>query len=199
MTTTIPHTILFLGRPGSGKGTQAKILAEHLGFPLFSSGGNFKQLIDDAGPLSARIRNDYDRGQLSPDWLADYFFEKAFLDLAPGAGIVCEGFPRSLPQAQLADEIFAWLNRPYKVIHLKVSEDEALKRQLDRAKVEHRPDSDAIDKIHTRFDVYRARTEPVVDFFREKGTLIEINGEQTPEEIAVDIRAALNIVPSTGR
>lgn len=169
------------------------MLAAKLGWPAFSSGGKFKQLIDDAGPLSERIRSDYERGHLSPDWLAAYLFEQAVVDLAPDAGIVCEGFPRSLPQAQLADEVFRWLERPYKVIHLKVGEEEALKRQLNRAKTEDRPDSDGEEKVQTRFEVYRSSTEPIVDFFKEKGTLIEINGEQTPEAIALDISAALNV------
>ena len=185
--------ILFIGRPGSGKGTQAKMLAERLGWPLFSSGGHFKQLIDRGDEFGARIQADYNRGQLSPDWLADYFFNEAVLSVPAGKGIVSEGFPRSLPQAELADEVFAWLGRSYKAVYLAVSEGEALNRQLGRAQVEDRPDSDGEEKIRARFDVYRTRTEPLLEFLRGKGTLVEINGEQTPEAIAEDIRKAFNI------
>ncbi|MSU74547.1 hypothetical protein EXS57_02075 [Candidatus Kaiserbacteria bacterium] len=191
--TTDTKIIIFIGRPGSGKGTQAKMLAEYLKRPFFSSGGHFKELIDAKGPLSEPIRKDYEHGQLSPDWLAAYFFEQAILDGAHESGMVCEGFPRSLPQAHLADEIFTWLGQSYKVIYLAVSEESALDRQLSRAKVESRPDSDAVDKVRTRFGVYRARTEPVVDFFKQKGVLIEINGEHTPEVISTEIHTALGV------
>ncbi len=186
--------VIFIGRPGSGKGTQAKLLAARLDCALFSSGGHFKELIDRAGPLSERIRQDYEKGQLSPDWLAAYFFEEALIDLAHEKGIISEGFPRSLPQAELADEIFAWLGRTYKVVHLNVSEEAAQKRQLERAKTEDRPDSDGEEKIRARFDVYRERTEPLLDFFKAKGVLVEVNGEQTLEQITADIHTALGIV-----
>lgn len=182
-----------MGRPGSGKGTQAKILADRLVWPLFSSGGHFKQLIDRGDEFADRIKADYNRGRLSPDWLADYFFNEAVLATTPGSGIICEGFPRSLPQAELADSVFAWLGRSYKAVYLAVSEEEALARQLSRAKVEHRPDSDAEDKVRARFEVYRTNTEPILGFLRARGALLEVNGEQTPEQIALDIAAALKI------
>jgi adenylate kinase len=188
-----PKNVLFIGRPGSGKGTQAKLLAEHLSWPAFSSGGNLKKLIDVGGPLAEHIRKDYDQGKFSPDWLAAYFFEQAVLEHSPEVGVVAEGFPRSLPQAELADQIFTWLGQPYTVVHLKVSEEEALRRQLSRAQTEHRPDSDVAEKIQARFEVYRTLTEPALDFFKEKGTLVEVDGEKTPEEIAQDIRTALAV------
>ena len=188
-----PMNIVFVGRPGSGKGTQSTLLAERLGCKRFSSGEHLKALIDAHGPLAELIRRDYDRGQLSPDWLASYFFKEALIQLSSKESFVCEGFPRNLSQAELTDEIFTWLGRSYKVLHLHVGEEEALQRQLNRAKTEHRPDSDDQEKIQARFDVYRKRTEPLLDFFKSRGALIEINGEQTPEEISTDIRKALNI------
>lgn len=187
------RTILFLGLPGSGKGTQAKLLAGHLGWRLFSSGDHFKGLIGQGGELGERIAKDYRRGQLSPDWLAAYFFEDEIVHLASHTGIVCEGFARSLPQAELADEIFTWMGRPYRVLYLAVNEEEALRRQLARSKVENRPDSDGEGKIRGRFEVYHAHTEPVLEFFKKKDALIELNGEQTPEAIAADIRRALAV------
>ncbi len=188
-----PLSVLFVGRPGSGKGTQSRLLAERLGCTRFSSGEHLKQLIDAHGPLSELIRRDYDRGQLSPDWLASYFFKEALISLAAGQSFVGEGFPRNLHQAKSADEILSWLGRSYTVLHLHVGEDEAMNRQLERAKTEDRPDSDGVEKIQARFEVYRQRTEPLLDFFKEKGALIEINGAQTTEAIAADIRAALHI------
>ena len=181
--------IIFIGRPGSGKGTQAKLLAERLAWPVFSSGGKLKQIIDAGGALSEKLRSDYVLGQLAPDWLVSYFFEETIFGLKEG--VVCEGFPRTAAQARLADEILTWFNHPYIAVHLNVSDEEALKRQLSRGQVESRPDSDTTSKVQARFDVYRTSTESVVAFFKEKGNLIEINGEQTPEEIAADIRTAL--------
>ena len=185
--------VLFVGRPGSGKGTQSKLLAESLGCKRFSSGEHLKALIDEGGPLAELIRRDYDKGQLSPDWLASYFFKEAIIHLAPEESFVCEGFPRSLSQAEITNEILTWLGRAYTVLHLHVGEEEALRRQLDRAKTEHRPDSDDGEKIQARFDVYRKRTEPLLAFFESRGALIEINGEQTPEAISADIQKVLGL------
>jgi adenylate kinase len=196
-----PHrlsAVLFIGRPGSGKGTQAIRLAKHLGWTMFSSGGHFKQLIDRGDEFGERIAADYKRGQLSPDWLAEYFFNEAVLGTSPESGVVSEGFPRSLPQAEFAHEVFTWLGRGYKAIYLAVSEEEAMTRQLGRAKVEDRPDSDGEDKIRARFDVYTKSTEPLLEFFRKEGTLIELDGEQTPDKIAEDVRAALNLPAQAG-
>jgi adenylate kinase len=185
--------VLFVGRPGSGKGTQSKLLAERLGCARFSSGERSKALIDEGGPLAELVRRDYERGQLLPDWLASFFFKEALIHLSSSDSFVCEGFPRALAQAEIADEVLTWLGRRYVVLHLHVGEDEALKRQLERAKTEHRPDSDDHEKIQTRFTVYRERTEPLLAFFESKQSLIEINGEQAPDAISADILKALNL------
>ncbi len=186
------RTVIFIGRPGSGKGTQAKKLAERLGWATFSSGTVLKELIDAGGPLSESIRRDYENGRLLPDWFVEHLFDGAVLNLSGEQGIVIDGFPRTLVQGEFVNKVFAWLGRSYKVLLLEVSEDEALRRQLGRAKVESRPDSDDEAKIRNRFAVYTKQTEPLLEFFKSQGALIEIDGEQTPEKIAEDIRAALN-------
>ena len=186
------QTVIFLGRPGSGKGTQAKLLAKKTGWSIFSSGDTLKALIGQENALGRKVKEDYMSGQLAPDWLVEYLFLKATID-AGDNGIIYEGFPRRLSQAEHVDTVLSWLERPYKVIDLEVSEEVALKRQLDRAKVEDRPDSDGEEKIKARFAVYREHTEPVAKFFDEKGLLLKIPGEETQEEIFAAISAALHI------
>ncbi|HVW71838.1 MAG TPA: nucleoside monophosphate kinase [Candidatus Paceibacterota bacterium] len=180
-------TVFLFGRPGSGKGTQAKLLAEKFGWSIFSTGDRFKALRDEQGPLGDRIRALYDAGKLAPDWFASYLFEDTMLNLAPDAGVICEGYPRSLPQAQLCHSVLSWLERPYIVIHLAVPEEDTLNRMIERAKSEHRPDSDSEEKIRARFATYTEQTEPVLDYFRTQGTLVEVDGTPTIEAIHADL------------
>ena len=113
------------------------------------------------------------------------------LKLGHEHGIVCEGYPRSLAQAEVFDDIMTWLARPYSVIHLLVSEEETMRRMLERAKTENRPDSNSKEAIQARFATYEATTAPVLDFFREKGKLVEIDGAQSVEDVEKSVRAAL--------
>ncbi len=185
------NTVLLFGRPGSGKGTQAKVLSEKLGWTHFSTGNRFKELRDGDGALSERVRAIYDAGQLMPDWFATYLLQDTFFNLGPEQGIVCEGYPRSTTQAQIFDDIATWLDRPYVVLDLAVSEDETIRRQMERAQVEHRPDSATREQIEARLATYREHTEPVLDFFREKGALVSIDGELSPQGVAQAISEAL--------
>lgn len=183
---TEPNTILFIGRPGSGKGTQAEMLARKLNWQIFSSGNQFREMRNNTGPLSDRVREAYDKGQLLPDWFADYLFANGVLNLPPEEGIILEGFGRSCPQAELMYKMLTWIGRRVVVLHLAVSEDETMRRQLERAKSDARPDS-AEETIRARFAEYRANTEPALEFFQSQGVLVEVDGEPDIETIHQDI------------
>ncbi len=185
--------VLLIGRPGSGKGTQTKMLAQTLGWKRLSSGDRFKEIRDGAGPLAERVRAVYDIGKFMPDWFADYLVEDVLLNMDSNQGIVIEGFGRTENQAHHLLELFSWLGRDFKVMHLAVSEDEALRRQLERGKKEDRPDSDVEAKIRARFAEFSEKTIPALTLFKEQNVLVEINGEQTPEKVASDIKEALSI------
>jgi adenylate kinase len=186
------NTILLIGRPGSGKGTQAKILSEELSWQRLSSGDRIKEIRDGSEPFSARIREMYDKGTLLPNWFADYLLESALLDIDPYVGIVLEGFGRTKDQAEHLIEIVSWLGRNLVVFNLEVSEDEVLRRMLKRAETEDRPDSSDEEKIRARLAQYDAHTAPGLEYFRQQGVVVDIRGEQTPAEIAADIEKYLD-------
>ena len=157
------NTVLLLGRPGSGKGTQTALLAEHFGWKTFSSGNMFRELRESKGFLGEKVREVYDQGVMLPNWFADYLLLDSLFKTDPAQGIVCEGFSRTVEQAKLFDEFMTWIGRPYAVFNLDVSEEESLRRQLDRNKVDARTDSDTPEKIKIRFEEYTKKTAPVPD------------------------------------
>lgn len=187
------NIVLLIGRPGSGKGTQAKILAQKLGWIRLSSGDRIKAIRDGNEPFSERVREMYDKGTLLPDWFADYLLESSLLELDTHVGVICEGFGRTKSQAEHLCEIVSWLGRSLKVVNLDVSEEEVCRRMIERAKTEHRPDSDAEEKVRERLEKFSHETQPALDFFRAQGILIDVDGEQTPEEVARSIAQSLGI------
>lgn len=185
------NTIILTGRPGSGKGTQGKLLAQAKGWVHFSTGEQFKMLREEDSVLGNRVKDIFDSGKLLPDWFATYLFEKAILNSGEHAGIVCEGYPRTLAQAREFVEIVSWLGRSYKVIELEVSDDEVTSRMLKRAVIEHRPDSATEEQIRTRLSTYHECTSPVLDFFKEQKTLTSVDGTGSIEDIASAVAQTL--------
>jgi adenylate kinase len=184
-------TVLIIGRPGSGKGTQAKILSQRLGWTRLSTGDRIKQIRDGHEPFSPRVREIYDKGTLLPDWFADYLLESGLLEMEPYVGVVLEGFGRTEPQAKHFCEIVSWLERHLVVVNLEVSDDEVVRRMLARAEVEHRPDSNSEVNIRERLKNFNTQTAPAIEYFRSRGFVVDIDGEVSPEEVAVDIEKAL--------
>ncbi|MES2225625.1 MAG: nucleoside monophosphate kinase [Patescibacteria group bacterium] len=185
------NTILLIGKPGSGKGTQAKLLSERLGWIRLSSGDRFKQIRDGSEPFSERVRSIYDKGTLLPDWFADYLLESSLLSLDAHVGVICEGFGRTLSQAQHLSEITEWLGRSLLVINLEVSDEEVVRRMMSRSLVQDRPDSNSEEKIRTRLAQFASETAPALEFFKKLGLVKDVDGELNPEGVAGAIEATL--------
>ncbi len=145
-------------------------------------------MIAEGKYLGSRLKEAMEAGELVPSWLASYMFEKVLFSLEFADEVIFESGCRIKPEAELFDEINVWLGRPYKVIYLEVSEEATKVRLLNRQNEENRADDHSIEK---RIEEYRNKTIPSVEFFKTKGSLISINGEQSIEAVHRDILNAL--------
>lgn len=186
-------TILFVGPTGSGKGVQAKLLSELTGFKIFSSGDRFRELRKRDDDLGARIRQEYDLGLLMPAWFASFVFQEVLIYAPADNGLIFEGTARTEAEARHFDEVTAWLGRNYLVLCLNIGKEESMRRQIKRSQVEYRPDSDSPEKIHVRFAEFNKHTAPAIAFFRSLGKIVDINGEQTIEQVQADVRKVLSL------
>ena len=185
-----PHTIFFIGKPGCGKGDQARMLSEKTGWKVFTAGNEFREMATLEMPVGQKIKSEMSAGLLLPSWLPMYLFLKNIFVLSENENVIFDGFARKVPEAVLVIDSLKWLNRSFSVLHLNVSDEEIKKRLALRKEKEGRADDNVVDE---RLKEYREYTAPVVEMFRKADTLIEINGEQTREAIAEDIQKALNI------
>jgi adenylate kinase len=184
------RTIFFIGKPGCGKGTQAKLLSEKTSWPVFASGDLFRTIATEETPVGRKVRSEVDAGMLTPHWFAMYLYLKALFAVRDGESVIFDGFNRKVQEAELVIDSLKWLNRPFTILNIRVSDEEVLKRLAKRKEMEGRTDDSVVEE---RLKEYREHTGPAIEKFKEAGTLVEINGEQTPEEIAVDINKELNI------
>ena len=169
-----------MGPQGSGKSTQAKLLAEKLGVPHLSTGDLCRRLRKEDSPLGRLVKGYYDRGEFVSDRDVLQILEEELIKPQYASGLVLDGFPRNIWQAE---------NAPFevdRVFYLAVSDDESLLRLSKRAKFENRAD-DTDDAISRRLELYHSETEPVLDFYRPRGILKEIDGERPIEEISENI------------
>ncbi|OGG78188.1 hypothetical protein A3A36_00750 [Candidatus Kaiserbacteria bacterium RIFCSPLOWO2_01_FULL_52_12b] len=179
-----------MGKPGCGKGTQAKLLSEKTGWKVISSGSQFRAIATENTSVGRKVKSEIDIGDLPPHWFAMYLYLKALFSIPENDGIIFDGFNRKVPEAELIIDSLKWLGRPFFILDIHVSDKSVHQRLMLRKEVEGRLDDSMID---ARLKNYREYTEPAIELFRKSGTLIEINGEPTPEEIAVAVRTALGI------
>ena len=180
--------ILILGPQGSGKGTQATLIAGSHGVPHVATGEILRSAVADGSELGLRVRPILERGDLVPD---DLMVELIRARLAGEDGFVLDGFPRTVPQAEALDAMLDEIGKPLDVVLLlEVSDDVSLARLLGRRAAEGRTD-DAPDAIRNRLRLYHELTEPVVERYRANGTLVGVDGEQPVEDVAREIEDAL--------
>jgi len=180
--------ILILGAPGSGKGTQGKILAERLGLPKITTGDLIRAAMKDGTPLGLEAKKYYDAGKLVPDSVILGMIKDELARPEAKDGAILDGFPRTAAQAELVDRTLA--ERGHRLNHillLDVDEDDLVRRMSARASQEGRTD-DTPEAIKTRLDVYRRDTAPLIAHYSQRGIVHGVPGGGTVEQIAEEIK-----------
>ena len=183
--------LLLLGAPGVGKGTQAARLVARLGVPQISTGDMLRAAVAAGTAVGREARGYMDRGELVPDAVVIAVAEERLRQPDTERGFILDGFPRTAEQARALDAILARLGRRLdRCVVLSVGEQMLVDRLRKRAELEGRSDDNEAS-IRTRMEVYRRQTEPLIDYYRERGILVELDGLGTVDEVATRIEGAI--------
>lgn len=177
--------LILIGIQGAGKSTQGKLLSEKFGVPYLSTGHIFRNLAKEHSPLGQQIKVVMNAGLLISDAktlqiVSDYLGRPEYQE-----GYILDGFPRTLNQAE------KYKNGIDKVIYLKISDKEALWRISGRED-EVRED-ETLMAIRKRIGLFHTHTEPVIEYYRKKGQLLEIDGEKEPRDVFKEILEKIHV------
>ena len=188
--------IVLLGPQGSGKGTQAKRLAETYGLAHIATGDMIRQMKELDTPAGRELKEVYDRGDLVSDDLMIRLIRERLDRGDTMPGVVFDGFPRTLAQAEALDEVFSDLARTLDIVFELQVPDRAqlLERLLKRAAEENRTD-DTPEAIQRRLETYDRETAPLVEYYRtSRGNVVGIHADRTIGEVFHEIQEALSTV-----
>jgi adenylate kinase len=180
--------MVFLGPPGVGKGTQSKRLTEHFGVPHLSTGDMLREARRGKTDLGLLAEKYMSQGKLVPDPLMLQLVEERLEQDSCRRGYLLDGFPRTLGQAQALDEFLRRGGFPLDVVlDLQADPDELVKRMAARGR-----DDDQPDIVRRRLDEYARQTAPLSDYYRQRGMLVAIDGNGTPDEVFGRITAVVD-------
>lgn len=183
--------VILLGPPGAGKGTQGAILGRRVGLPKIATGDLLRTAVQQHGPLGRKAQPYMDRGLLVPDEIVLGLIEEVLASPDAAGGVIMDGFPRTVGQAEAVDRLLkARQAEVDRVLQFVVPEDELVHRLMGRAAEEGRSD-DIRDTIQQRLMVYRAQTEPLIAYYRDRGIVVDVEGTGTVDAIAERVKQAV--------
>jgi adenylate kinase len=175
--------LILLGAPGAGKGTQAERVVEHFKIAHISTGDILRQEVKDGTPLGEKAKGYMSAGELVPDDLIIQMMEKRLSQDDCKNGFLLDGFPRTVAQAEALDSMLERLGIQLDAVaSLKVDDEELVKRLLARGR-----EDDNETTVRNRLEVFHNQTRPVIDYYRQKGLLKEIEGTGDIEKISRDL------------
>jgi len=179
--------VVLMGAPGAGKGTQAKLLEKELGLPQVATGDLFRANLKNQTELGNLARTYMDKGQLVPDEVTVAMVKDRLSQPDCKNGAILDGFPRTVAQADALNELLTEFNSFISIVpHIFVDPDVLVERLLKRAEIEGRAD-DNEKTIRTRMQVYQEETAPLLDYYKKKGLLVEIDGDRPIELVQSDL------------
>jgi adenylate kinase len=181
-----------MGPPGAGKGTQAKRIAEHYEIPAISTGDIFRAMKTADTPLARQVRAIMESGGYVSDEITNEIVQDRLARPDCQGGFLLDGYPRTLQQVRTLDDHLAETGRPLDaVISLLADTDEVVVRLLRRAAIDGRSD-DNEETIRVRLQVYAEQTEPLLEVYRSRGLLVEVDGLGEVDEVSERVFAALD-------
>ncbi|KRC49273.1 adenylate kinase [Leifsonia sp. Root227] len=183
--------MLIVGPPGAGKGTQASRITTAYGIPDISTGDIFRANIKNETPLGLQVKAIVDAGDYVPDSLTNELVTNRIAEDDAAGGFLLDGYPRTLDQVAYLDELLEKNGQKLDaVIQLVADQDEIVARLTKRAQEQGRAD-DSEEAIRHRQEVYVRETSPLIDVYRQRGLLVEVDGLGDMDEVAARITSAL--------
>lgn len=189
--------VLMIAAPGAGKGTQGERIAEHFAVPHIATGDLLRDHVARQTELGREVKQYLDSGDLVPDDVVlDMVREAMEAAKQDSGGYVLDGLPRTMKQARRLYETAVELEMTATAaLHLEVGEDELLRRLLARADHEKRSD-DSEDVIRRRLTLYREVTEPILDWYDERGILVSVAADRPVDDVTREVLGALDVLAS---
>jgi adenylate kinase len=185
--------LILFGPPGSGKGTQSERLVEKYGLVHLSTGNLLREEISQKTPLGLEAKSFMDKGQLVPDEVVIGMVDSQFEKHKEAKGFLFDGFPRTVAQAVALDKLLELKKTEItSVLALDVSEEELVKRLLNRGKTSGRSDDSDELVIRKRFSVYTDETSPVAEHYKKVRKFYTIKGEGTVDDIFVSLSDSID-------
>ena len=186
--------LIIMGPPGAGKGTQAKFVADHFGIPAISTGDIFRRNVSEGTELGLEAKRYMDAGEYVPDEVTNLMVRHRIDEEDAVPGFLLDGYPRTLAQVEELDGMIGHTgHRLDAVVVLTVDDEELVQRLLQRAQVEGRAD-DTEAVIRRRQEVYNEQTAPLIDVYRERGLLVEVDGMGAVDDVTARIFESLDPV-----
>ncbi len=186
--------LIIMGPPGAGKGTQARFVAERFGIPAISTGDIFRHNVSEGTDLGVKAKEYMDAGEYVPDEITNLMVRNRIDESDAEPGFLLDGYPRTLQQVEELDGMVKYTGHELDaVVCLTVDKEELVQRLLARAETDGRSD-DTEDVIRRRQEVYAEQTEPLIDVYRQRDLLVEVDGMGEVDEVAKRILAALQEV-----
>lgn len=189
--------LLIMGPPGAGKGTQAKFIADHFSIPAISTGDIFRKNVSAGTELGVQAKRYMDAGDYVPDEVTNRMVRNRIDEEDAARGFLLDGYPRTLSQVHELDGMIEFTgHRLDGVVVLTVDQDELVQRLLQRAETEGRAD-DTEEVVRRRQEVYAEQTEPLIEVYRGRGLLVEVDGLGDVDDVTARIFAALDDLPES--